>query len=120
MADVEKLLDQDKSTIENNPENEKDESPEEKFDPEVIQGLTKMVAAVGTRQLVLRRLQVRDAWKQRLMYRGQQRLVDGGDKGFDVGGEGGVFASGTGSDIGNENDFRQIENIFFSYGQIIT
>lgn len=121
MADVNTLLDEEKSPIENtDTDQEKDENPEEVFDPEVIDGLRKMVVAIGTRQLVLRRLQVKDAWKQRLMYRGQQRLVDGGDKGWNCGGEGGVFASGTGSDIGNEMDFRQIENIYFSYGQIIT
>lgn len=119
--EVDELLDDMKSAMsEGNQENEKDENPEESFKPEVIDGLRKMVTAVGTRQLVLRRLQVKDAWKQRLVYRGFQRLVDGGDRGWSIGGEGGLTANGVGSDLGTEADFRQCENIFFAYGQIVT
>jgi hypothetical protein len=117
-ADVEELQ-KALPSPEAKPDDEKGEADlEENFPPEVIDGLRKMTTAVGTRQLVLRRNQVKEAWKQRLMYRGFQRLVDGGSKGWSIGGEGGLVADGLGDD--SDTEFRNNENIFFAYGQIIT
>src|SRR5260370_665241 len=75
---------------------EKPEDPEEQFDPEVIAALKSMNDKVGSRILVPRRLQTKDAWKQRLFYRGHQRIADGGDRGWSLPGDG-VIASGIGS-----------------------
>jgi len=116
--DKQKPLPQDdRASLDNNDQGDSD--PEEQFPEALIAAFKTLVDKVGTRDLILRRLQSKDVWKQRLMYRGYQRLVDGGNCGFDIAGEGGgVLATGVGDD-GTELDFRNIENIYFAYGQII-
>ena len=99
------------------PDTETPPDPEEKFSQEIIDALRQMNAKIGTRDLVARRLQVKDAWKQRLMYRGFHRICDG-PEGYSIGGESGLAANGIGSDV-NQDEFRDCENIYFAYSGII-
>jgi hypothetical protein len=93
-----------------------DQAPEKIYPQKLINAFRTIVTKIGNRDLISRRQQVKDAWKQRLFYRGQQRIIDAGRDGWEVPANSGVVANGVG---GDSDDFRQIENIFLAYSQII-
>ena len=96
---------------------ENQQTPEDKFPPELVECFRDLHTKIGTRDLISRRMQVKDAWKQRLFYRSYQRLMEGQNGAWCLPGDQGLPAAGVGEGI--SDDWRQIENIYLAYASII-
>jgi hypothetical protein len=94
---------------------------EEKFPPELIIALKSLVSKTRSRYLVSRRIQVRQAWKSRLYWRGYTRLLDLGNRGLALPNGGGQLAipqSDEGA-VGDTHRWADTENIYLAYGVLL-